>query len=433
MTAWRNLTAVLLIGYLSMSRSFAYLGIPPLRIFIGEIVLAAFVLLKPRVALGAWATSLLRNSPLSALGLTLLVFFLYGVWQVGRSILGGASVLTTLKYFVFNYYPMYLFLGMWIALHYPYFLRRFIRILALFNGLYGFFYILVLQDSNLAIPGAPIPLFGQPAGSAVAIVGLLCFERNLRAVWPLLVLNIVVTLAIQVRAEWLSLAVGVLAWGFLTRRIGRVALIGMAGLVLLGLIELVGVELTGRSGGVSLAEAVGRVLAPIDTELAEQFSPNAKHHAGTVEWRQKWWRQIWLSAHSTPMIEIFGHGYGFDLFSLAPGEVRVGQAPDIRTPHNVFYYALGYTGWLGVLLFGFLQLCIVSLVWRTYRSRGEVIGIVLWLMGMSTAFFGNFFETPFGAIPFYLLVGMGIAPGLLRTGELGAHSARPQLLSTPRR
>ena len=55
-----------------MKRSFAYLGVPPL--FIGEIVLGAFLLLKPRVALGTWAASLLRPSPLNGLGLALLVF-----------------------------------------------------------------------------------------------------------------------------------------------------------------------------------------------------------------------------------------------------------------------------------------------------------------------------------------------------------------------
>jgi len=42
-----------------------------------------------------------------------------------------------------------------------------------------------------------------------------------------------------------------------------------------------------------------------------------------------------------------GHGYGFPLGDLVPyleGEF-------IRTPHNEFFYALGYTGWIGVLLF----------------------------------------------------------------------------------
>ena len=68
MVIWHRFAGFLLVGYLGIGKSFAYLGIPPL--FIGEIALAAFLLLKPRVALGTWATSLLRRSPLNALGLS---------------------------------------------------------------------------------------------------------------------------------------------------------------------------------------------------------------------------------------------------------------------------------------------------------------------------------------------------------------------------
>ena len=90
MAIWLAIAGILVVGYLSLGRSFAYLGVPPL--FIGEIVLAAFLLLKPRVALGTWAASLLRPSPLNAFGLALLVFMLYGVWQVGRGVLDGNSI-----------------------------------------------------------------------------------------------------------------------------------------------------------------------------------------------------------------------------------------------------------------------------------------------------------------------------------------------------
>ena len=65
MVIWPQIAGFLLVGYLCMSRSFAYLGVAPL--FIGEIVLGAFLLLKPRVALGTWAASLLRASPLNEL------------------------------------------------------------------------------------------------------------------------------------------------------------------------------------------------------------------------------------------------------------------------------------------------------------------------------------------------------------------------------
>ena len=72
MVVWPRIAGFLVLGYLCWKRTFAYLGVPP--IFISEIVLAAFVVLKPRVALGTWAASLLRPSPLNELGLALLVF-----------------------------------------------------------------------------------------------------------------------------------------------------------------------------------------------------------------------------------------------------------------------------------------------------------------------------------------------------------------------
>jgi hypothetical protein len=428
MMIWTFVAGFLLVGYLSMGRSFAYLGVAP--IFIGEIALAAFVLLKPRVVLGTWAASLPRSSPLNGLGLAFLLFVAYGVWQVARGVLSGIPIVYTLKFFVFNYYVIYMFLGLWVALHDSKLLPKIVRILAWINGIYGLIYIVALRHVVAYVPGSDVPLFSAPTGQVVVILGLLCFERNLRAVWFILMLNIVVTLVWQVRAEWLGLALGIVTWGLLTGRLGRVVATGMVGLAVLGMMELADIRLAGRNGeGVSLSENLARVIAPIDVELAREFSPNAKYHAGTAEWRELWWEQIWLSAHSTPMLEAFGHGYGFDLWGLAPAVVRAGQENrDVRTPHSVFFYALGYTGWVGVALFGLLQLAILRLLWRAFRLGGEPAGVVWWVMGMAMASFQEGFDTPFHAIPFYLLAGMTMAPALHWTGELRLRAARRQFV-----
>ncbi len=409
MVIWPQIAGFLLVGYLSLARSFAYLGVPP--IFIGEIVLAAFLLLKPRVALGTWASSLFRPSPLNGLGLALLVFMAYGVWQVGRGILSGIPALYTLKFFTFNYYTLYLFMGMWIGLQAPQFLPKLIRTVAWVNGIYGIIYVLGLRDLGVYIPGTTVPLFSAPTGQVLVILGLLCFERDLRKVSVVLVINIVITLVWQVRAEWAGLAFGILAWGLLTGRIGRVLAIGMAGLAVLGLIELAGIQLPGRNSEVSLSETLARAIAPIDKDLARQFSPNAKYHAGTAEWREQWWHGIWQSVHSRPMLEAFGHGYGFALITVAPKEAQKNNEND-RTPHSVFYYTLGYTGWVGVVIFAALQLAIVKLLWRSYQITGQPVGLAWWLMQLVMASFEEGLETPFHAIPFYLLVGITMAPAL---------------------
>jgi O-Antigen ligase len=371
---------------------------------------------------------LLRPSPLNGLSLALLLFVAYGVWQASRGVLAGSSAFHTLKFFVFNYYAIYLFMGIWVGLQAPSFLPKLIRVIGWVNGIYGVIWLIGLKQAEFVMPGSDVPLFGLPSGGVVAILGLLCFERNLRAVWPILALNIAVTLALQQRSLWLGLTIGICVWGLLTHRLGRAVFIGLVALAVLGMIELAGIKLGVGGRETSFAEVLARVIAPIDTELAEELSPNAEQHASSVEWRQKWWDSIWRSAHSTPMLEAFGHGYGFDLFSLAPPEVRAGQAEDIRTPHSVFYYALGYTGWVGVALFVAFQLTLLGLLWRSFRLSGQPAGVVFWFMGISMASFEVGFESPYKAIPFYLLVGMSIAPGLLASGDLNAHSARGQLL-----
>ena len=82
--------------------------------------------------------------------------------------------------------------------------------------------------------------------------------------------------------------------------------------------------------------------------------------SGTARWRSVWWDGIWRSVHETERTTLFGHGYGYPLHEL-------GEAvdEDVRTPHNFFYFALGYGGWIGVLVLVLLQLV---LVWQLLRD-----------------------------------------------------------------
>jgi hypothetical protein len=200
---------------------------------------------------------------------------------------------------------------------------------------------------------------------------------------------------------------------------------GMAGLAVLGMLALADVRLPGRSGEVSLSESVARVIAPIDLRLAKELSPRAKFHAGTADWRELWWDGIWRSVHSDPMLEAVGHGYGFPLVSLAPaGEYR----ESTRTPHSVFYYALGLTGWIGVVLFAALQFAILRLLWRSYRLTGQAAGLAWWVLWMVRFSFEEGLETPMKAIPFYLMIGICMAPALQAQGERIARAVRARPL-----
>jgi hypothetical protein len=405
---WRMLVGFLIIGYFSMGRSFAYLGFPAAKLFIGEIALGLFIVLKPRVALATLTHALFRPSPINELGFGIFVFLLFGICQVVRGLASGGG-LDVLKYFVFNYYVFYIFFGLWIGIHHPNFLASVLRALAWFNGFYGLAYLLVLKDIPLTLFGSGVALFGQPNGSGVALLGLICFERNLIRVSLPLILNITVLLGTSVRAEWFALAITAMLWGLLKGRFLRILGLGLVGMGLVWAISLADIQISGRAA-VSPEVIISRAIAPFNKELAAEFSPNAAEDAGTTTWRMLWWEQIWKGVNSDTTTTLFGYGYGFDLFSLAPEQVRSGQAQDIRTPHSVFYYALGYTGWVGVALFALLQASIARLQWRAFRKSGQPFGLLWWLAGLLMAFISNFFETPFQSIPFYLIMGMTMAP-----------------------
>ena len=69
-----------------------------------------------------------------------------------------------------------------------------------------------------------------------------------------------------------------------------------------------------------------------------------------------------------------------------------------------------------MLLFAVVQVTLLAHLWRAYRSTGELFGVLLWIMGLAAGLFGNFYETPYNAIPYYLLLGLCLAPV---AGELG--------------
>jgi hypothetical protein len=72
-SAWSIIVAGTIIGYLAESRAFAYLGIIPLNIFIGEAVLGA-ALLSPKLAIARrWVRSARPKHPLRYVAITMAV------------------------------------------------------------------------------------------------------------------------------------------------------------------------------------------------------------------------------------------------------------------------------------------------------------------------------------------------------------------------
>lgn len=419
---WTRVVLVLIVGYLSMTRSFAYLGIPWISLYIGEISLGAFLLFGPRAKQGLWFNLMQRAKRLRRFQCLLLLLLFYGAFEAFHGIVAGYPVFTALRDTAFNYYPLFLFLGVWVGLRDRNFLRRALRALAWWNGCYGLAYVLFLNHVSWTMPGtagAPsaVPVFGQPYGSAVALLGLLAFESNLRKVWYLIALNTFVMLGLQIRAEWVGFVVGLCVFAWYAKRIKRLVIAGTLLVGLLGAMYMVNISLPGaksRLGRVSIPYIVARAVAPFNKGLASNLVPakDVQSFAGTAEWRLVWWVNIWEAVHATVPRALFGFGYGYPIGTLNP---FIAQGYFIQTPHNDFFYALGFSGWIGVILYILLQAELLRLLLRSYKITGQPVGLMCWAALLAGAMFDDFFEAPFGAIPFFLLIGIALAPALLQT------------------
>lgn len=403
----------MVLGYLAMSRSFAYFGIPPLKLFIGEIVLFAFLLVHPGKSMDRIRQALAHPTVLSDYSWALLALLLYGVAEIFRGAYNGYSVLNGVQSFVFNYYPIYLLLGIWLGERDPGLVRKLIIGTAWVSGVYGVLYIGFLSNAGFVIPGgqgAAVPLFGQPWGSMIALLGLICFGFDFRKTWLLILLNAAVLLGLQVRAEWVGFLSGLTTYAFLTRRFDKLlSALAVAGLFLIiGLAADISIPgAASRGGSISTRDIVGRAIAPINQDLAAELTPNARSNASTFEWRTNWWKAIWEDNHKDAVTIAIGEGYGYPLVDLV--DYLKGRT-FIRTPHNMFFFALGYGGWLLVGLFALLQFFVLRLLLRAWRLTGNPFGVAFWVGVIVWSLFGDSFETPYGAIPFFVIAGASIAP-----------------------
>jgi hypothetical protein len=162
---WSKWALFLLVGYSLTARSFSYLGIPPAKLFIGDLTLAAFIFLRPRELFDRWIKALTKGGPLGWIGWILLVSISYGIFQVIRGVLAGFAPVTALQNLVFNVYPLYLFLGIWLGKRQPRLLLRFVQVFAVLFCIYAPAYMLVLHNINVLMPGSDaVSVFGQANG-----------------------------------------------------------------------------------------------------------------------------------------------------------------------------------------------------------------------------------------------------------------------------
>jgi hypothetical protein len=412
--AWSKYLLVFLLGFCLTGRSFSYLGIPPAKLFIGDLTLAAFILLRPRQLFDRWFSALTKGGPIAPFSWILLISIAYGIFETIRGILIGFSPLVAFQNLVFNIYPMYFFLGLWVGARRPDLMRRLIQLYAWGLCIYGPLYFLILNKVTLTMPGSDnVEVFGQAGGGAFVILGLLCFESKLARYWLPITVGAMIFLAGQVRSDWFGAALSFMIWGVLEKKMKPVAMffLGLVALLLLGAVFDVNLPSpASRGGAISSREILARGLSVIDPEMAKDYtgSEDTATYAGTISWRENWWHAIWNNSLENKTNFVVGPGYGFLLRNL----VSYLRGMDLRTPHNIFYFALGYSGWAGVCIFFALQISCFMMLWRLYRVTGRAFGLAAWASTLFAAFFGNVLETPSGAIPLYVMIGLLVAPAV---------------------
>lgn len=408
---WTKMVVFYLWGSPFLGKASAYVA----------LALGALLTLDPRVLWDRFYRALSRpGDPLGGMAWALLVSLVYGFGEVIYGVMLGYPLFTALQILVFNICPVYVLLGIWVGARHPSIVRRYIRFSAWLVVIYTPLYILFLNKLGSLLsgmlPGGDLGLLGSPGTGSVPLLGLIAYEPNLARFWlPILVLTCW-TIANEARADWVGLALALIIWGILAKKMGRV--LGIAGFIfaLLLIAFLADFRLPpipGRGGDISARETVARMAASISPDMAEAVGSNgtnARFYYGTVYWRTRWWAAIRQEVSKDSTTMLFGLGYGYPLGKLNSFAVA---KEGVRSPHSIFYFAFAYSGCIGVAIFFWLQTCIFHLLWRDFKVTGQIYGLAFYAYQFVGSFFGNSLETPQSGIFIYLLVGLLIGPMFL--------------------
>jgi len=398
--------AVLVGGYLFFSRDFAYIGIAPL--YIGEAYLGYSILQNKR----NWISRFIGDSmQFRLLPLAISLHLSWGIIEVARSMMLHRSLMDSMRTAAFNYYPMYVVVGITVGatLQYPYFIRV-VKGLAVAFAIRSLFFLINVEVGQVALDSV----------TAVFLLGIWSELKAWKWRYLILALNLFPVFfgGTHGRSGTLALAGGIIAVALSSRKqLVSWSIFGSAAFMLL---MLIGPKIPGPAGGappldpvVQIARIVasdhpdfaikmvkwrtgGAVTGPYQDEI-----DNLINARGTAAWRQEIWRRA-VGSLKTTTLQLLGKGEGISIQDLTP------DGQDIHSPHNITIYCIYYTGYIGMMIFGLLLFA----MWRAGRMLEHPVlrrlySAAFWctLMGAIT---GNCLETPFGAIPFYLFQGVVI-------------------------
>lgn len=406
-----NFWQFVVAGFLTFGRGFAYLGVPP--IFIGEVFIARSVFANHRRWIQQFFDDFFHGRLLAlGIGLTLL----WGMFELFRTFAQSTyPTIDAIKTFAFNYYPLCIMIG--LAYGADMTVDRFIswwKKFCIYYAAYAVIYpVAAIYDPQLPW-NADVAIFGVPSISGlvpVAILALWPYFRDWKWKYPILLMSFMPLMYYPGRGAILGLALGLACVALVSVQRVLVILLGTAALFIAMSVASPMIEraLGDDAPQIDPIRPLARLVATVNEDFAITMLKEAGYvqdaermatvAAGTASWRTTIWAGAVDSLDTTTLM-LIGQGHGADLGEYTP------HGEDIRTPHNYVIYLIFYTGAIGLALFHLLLLGLLSraLSVPNRNFRAMIVGLILLTCMM--ALVGNLFETPFAAIPFFLLIGV---------------------------
>lgn len=401
-----------LLGYALFSRSFAYVGVPPL--FIGEISLGVGLLTLFRSGgLGRW-----QAQPIAwLLACYIVLAAVRMVPYLGEHGLDAPRDAMQVFYAFFAVTAGGLILAKperlaWIVRHY-----NVVAVACTF--LLGSVYLIgKMGESSLPmLPWGNARIIEAKGGdmmvhlTGITLFVLMGFRKRSPLLLTLLVADIAI-IAISNRGGMMAFLLGCgAAWVLRPRtaRVGKFAYIFVVFLVLGSVVgQLAEVKVNGGTRELSVEQLVTNVKSVF-------VGGDSQSLDGTKKWRLDWWEKIIDYTIRDGTYFWTGKGFGINL-AKSDGFLAV---KDLRSPHNGHLTILARMGVPGLALWLLLQLswCWMGIgAWFRARRRDDArwMGLLAMLAGYWIAFninasFDVYFEGPMGGIWFWTVWGVGVA------------------------
>lgn len=427
---WRWALIGVLLGYLVLSRGFAYTSIDlshlggPGRVpvYIGEVALVASLLgMRHTFALPAF----LRTPG----GRWLFAWIALGLLQTASQI--PTYGISALRDAAIWYYGLFAYVGFAFAER-PRYVWTLLRVFALgfvlhlaYSVLHAF-HIVDVGAISIAAPGSDFPLFSyRHDASAVNLLGgvLFAFLLGRHFGWPawvrwlIAVPQFAVFLGLQVRAAYVGSLLACVVLLYL-RQLGQLFRVSVAAVLLVIGVAVIGgeVQIAGQTAQTfSVQRLMDSVASMTDVGGSGRYSNSGAYvSVDNTRWRLDFWASIvsrnFESVHTT----LLGLGFGPDLVS--EGRFMVNEGRPNRNPHNIVVTVFGRMGLLGLLPWLVFNGLALAYVLRRVRAAGcdplrrDAVGftLVYAVAMLGAACFGVLLESPFMAIPYYFLLGVAM-------------------------